>query len=184
MNRVHLLAAAAVAPLAAAAAGPPSTPPTATGEVVIQLTTGGGISGPCCSSSDIPEVTVYADGRAVVIESTGGEVPEMAQATLSADDVHELLAMARAAGLFDAPDTGVICCDFAYTRVALSDGESSVEFDVTGLGFEDGELTAEQQAARAAVLELSERVHELVDEDADAVCYELRPLLPHEHRGS
>jgi hypothetical protein len=167
MNAAHLLMAA-VAPLAATVAGPPGSPAPATDEIVIQLTTGGGISGPCCSSSDLPELTVYADGRAVVIESTGGAVPHMAEATLDADDVQALLAKARAAGLFDAPDTGVICCDFAYTRVVLSDGKSSVEFEVTGLGFENGDLTATQRAARSAVLELSERVHELVAEDADA----------------
>jgi Family of unknown function (DUF6174) len=164
-------------PAGAAAAAFDSGDAGADDEVVIQITTGGGISGPCCSFWDLPEVTVYGDGTAVVVEAGGGQLPAITTATLDWRDVVEVFATAEQAGVFGTGvDPGAVCCDMAYTRfviAAADDGFADVELEVSGLGLEPGgsELTAEQRRLRAALVEVRERLVELVAEAQEHAAY-------------
>lgn len=134
-------------------------------DVVIQFTTGGGLGGPCCEFWDLPELTVYADGRLLIVEHADGEVPEFTSASVPGTQIDKLLDDARDAGLLgpEPPDTGAPCCDLAYTRVSLLDldPDALFEYQVIGLGFEGDsadELTAEQHAARAKLLALKDEL--------------------------
>lgn len=159
----------------AGAAGATAAPAESDDDIVIQFTTGGGITGPCCDFWDLPEITVYADGGAVLANYGEAQLPEITVATLTNSVVKELLADAADAGLLDAkpPDTGALCCDLAYTRVVLDDGSRSTEFQVTGLGLEQegDELTEAQREVRGAVLDLRDRLRMLVLEEDTAAEY-------------
>ena len=99
----------------------------------------------------------------------------MTVAVLERSAVEAILAEARDAGLFGTPDGGPLCCDLAYTRVVLVDGEAAADFQVMGLGFEgevaDSGLTAEQLEVRAAIADVEEQIRDLVAGDDDATEY-------------
>jgi hypothetical protein len=142
---------------------------------VVQLATGGGISGPCCEPWSVPEMTVYADGRVVVVDNGAGPVPSLRQVTVEPAKVADLLAHAAEAGLLGdpPPDTGVLCCDLGYTNVTLTDATATHTLSITGLGSEDNanaDLTADERDVREAVVDLRDGLENLVRE-ADGTPY-------------
>lgn len=140
--------------------------------VVAQFSSGGGIAGPCCDPWVVPELTVYGDGRVLVIGDSGG----LRQAKVSPTDVAALLADAAEAGLLDqpTPDTGTLCCDLGDTVVALTDAKGTHRFSVVGLGGEENanaDLTAGQRAVRQAIVDLRSGLDRLVRESNDVGDY-------------
>lgn len=144
---------------------PGETPelPTGPNTVIIQIQTGGGLAGPRFDPWHLPELTVYGDGRTVVVAGRDGQAPRIREGSLSQSALIDLFTAARDAGLLTAPgpDTGAVCCDMASTKVMLRTGSATHEFTVMGLGTERTDrLSDEQLRVRQAIADLMERLRE------------------------
>lgn len=178
---------------------PGETPdlPTGRDTVIVQVETGGGLAGPRFDPWHLPELTVYGDGRTVVVAGRDGQAPRIGEGSMSRPALIDLFAATRDGGLLTAPgpDTGSICCDMAYTKVTLRTGSATHEVTVMGLGAErnDG-LSDDQLRARQAVTDMMDRLRESAerayapeevaadvfpshDADAEAIRWPLRRSL-------
>jgi hypothetical protein len=162
-----LLAAVSALPACGDSADPPPHPTPGPPSIVLQFQTGGGLAGPCCARWDNPDLTAYGDGRVIFEDSS-----VVREATVGQEEIDQLVADARDAGLLEAHDFGVVCCDMAYTRVVIGDAGTTNEFEVTGLGIEDeGQLSGEQIALRRAVSDLQDRLKALAEQSANQRAY-------------
>lgn len=134
----------------AAAAG--DSPP----EVVIQVDSHGGFVPVEIVQGNIPEITVYADGR-VFVQQEGGSFDRMVRLRVARIDearLQELVDQARSIGLLD--DAAI---DYGFPNVTdLTDTTVTITLDgetygttVYALDFDAEDLTPEQQANRSAL---------------------------------
>jgi hypothetical protein len=141
------------------------------GEVWLRVDTGGGFVPAIVNQRQVPEVLLFDDGRLVRLTSVpGAVVPEFEVAPLEETEVAKLL---DAAGVvIDGPDVGFPnVTDLPTTTIALSTDAQDGRLDVYALGYEDEQLAADEQAARAAVTTLLDDL---------AAAGEAEPYVPEE----
>lgn len=142
-------------------------------DVVWQEFTRGGFVAPLTAGAQVPDVTIYRDGRVFTTvgdpEGRAGPPVALEQANIDPDDLDRFLADAEATGLFD-PGTdfgspGVT--DQPSTTVLLRTGDDPHQVDVYALGFPSDEptggVTKEQADRRAALMVLLDRARDLGD---------------------
>lgn len=120
-------------------------------EVWLRVDTGGGFVPLIINQREVPEVLLFDDGRLVRLTSDDGAVvPELEVARL--DESESAALLDEAAAVIDGPEVGFPnVTDLPTTTIRLTtDGESGT-LDVYALGFDDEQLRADEQAARAAV---------------------------------
>lgn len=125
-------------------------------EVWLRVDTGGGFVPLIINQREVPEVLLFDDGRLVRLTSDDGAVvPELEVAQLDEDEVAALLDEAGA--VIEGPAVGFPnVTDLPTTTIHLTTDGDDGTLEVYALGFDDEQLTAEEQAARASVTALLE----------------------------
>lgn len=155
----------------------PTADPADADEVVWQESTGGGFVPTEYALTEVPDVTIYADGRIfVTVLDADGNTPRpvsLEEAQVDPEVLADFLVDAEASGLF-APGTdfgspGVT--DQASTTVTLREDGPPQTVSVYALGFDasadqPGGVTAEQTTRRQALTELLAQARALA-EDAE-----------------
>ncbi|HEX6310682.1 MAG TPA: hypothetical protein VF152_03570 [Acidimicrobiia bacterium] len=149
--------------------------PTGADELVFRVDTRGGLVGP--SLAAVPQISVYGDGRVIVIGPTtleypGAALPNLQQGTLSDAELQALLRAADAAGLLaaDPPDYGdPPVTDLPTTEVTVNAAGVQRTVNVYALEFDDADesLEPDQRDARRRLRE----VLALVDADVATESY-------------
>ena len=161
-------------------AGSPGTPSTTSavalpdggeGTLVLQAELTGGFVTPESTPSRLPLASVYADGR-VIVEGPVAAIypgfawPNVQVLDIGADGVQELADRALAAGVAETGDLGTPpIADAPSTRFTLVTADGTHVREVYALsesaGMPDSGLTAEQESARAELLDLVTAVGDL-----------------------
>ena len=138
----------------------PTTPPPTTASapvagLAVQIRTGGGFVPVEFNFINIPEFTLYADGRVIVtgpttLEYPGAALPNLLEGRVNTQAVTAAVKSARAAGVFDNPDLGnPPIADAPSTTFTVVDDGQKATLGAYALGFNDGfGLTPAQQEAR------------------------------------
>ncbi len=146
--------------------GSPAAPAGDPDALVLQVTQGGGFTTPGADLGRLPLVSVYRDGR-VITEGPVAAVypgpawPNVQVAQLDADAVTDLVDAALDAGVTATGDLGSPgLADVTTTRITLvtAGGTSTREVYALAEGQGDPALTAEQAAARTALVDLVDRL--------------------------
>ncbi|MGH8983666.1 MAG: hypothetical protein ACRDY6_07290 [Acidimicrobiia bacterium] len=168
--------------------------PTCANELVLQISTAGGLAAPPLAA--IPQISVYGDGRVIVVGPTtleypGAALPNLQQGLLSAEELDELVRGAEVAGLLaaeepDYGDPGVT--DMPTTEVTIDAGGVQRNVAAYALDYTDGDDTLEpaQREARQRLRDFLTVVDADVATEtyeADAVAVFVRPYDPGEDRG-
>lgn len=167
----------ALTALAAAGCGKAGAPgdgsfehPFGSSDVVLRVSTGSGFVPVSYSLTQLPEFTLYGDGTIIVTGPMieiypGPALPNLQRSTVSEETIQAILSAAQEAGLFDPT--------FDYGRPGITDmGTTTITVNVDGktykssiyaLGVEapGGDLTMEQQQARATVSQFAGRLMDL-----------------------
>jgi hypothetical protein len=132
-----------------------SPPSGAPDEVVVRVVTEGGFAAESREPAQLPEVSVFGDGRVITqgpstLEYPGPALPNLQEFRLTRDGLAAVVDEARSAGLLDKPlpdygDAGIT--DQATTTVTLRLDGTNAEVQVYALNFDDG-LTVEQRENR------------------------------------
>jgi hypothetical protein len=136
--------------------------PTGADEVVLRVSTGGGFVPIEYNYTMVPEFTLYGDGRIIVkgpttMQFPGAALPNLQTTVVSEEAIQAILAAAKEAGLFqngvDYGSPGV--ADVGTTTFTVNADGTTYTSQIYALGFEDGgNLTMQQQQARAAISDL------------------------------
>jgi hypothetical protein len=134
--------------------------------VVIRVATGGGFVPLEYNYTMVPELTIYGDGRIIVtgpttLEYPGKALPNLQTTVVSEDVIQAMLAAAKESKLFqngfDYGTPGV--ADVGTTTITINAENTTYTAQIYALGFEDGgNLTMDQQTARAAVSALRDKL--------------------------
>jgi hypothetical protein len=144
--------------------------PSKKADVVLRLSTGGGFVPVSYALTQIPEFTLYGDGTVIVTGPViaiypGPALPNLQTTTVSEETIQAILSAAQEAGLFDPT--------FDYGRPGITDmGTTTITVNVDGKTYQSsiyalgagapgGDLTMEQQQARAAVSQLAGQLMDL-----------------------
>jgi hypothetical protein len=141
--------------------------PTGATDVVLQVATGGGFVPVEINSTLIPEFTLYGDGRIIVpgpttMQYPGAALPNLQTTVVSEDVIQAILSAAKEAKLFqngvDYGRPGV--ADVGSTTITVNADGASYKSDIYALGFDStgGNVTMEQQQARAAINDLRNKL--------------------------
>jgi len=162
--------------------------------VLLQIEVSGGFVMMGYDFSRVPELTVYADGRAIVQGPQiaiypGPVLPNLQVEQLSEADVAALVAAARDAGLLgEAPSYGQPwITDVPTTFVRLTVDGRTFEHAAYALGFFEGEtpadgvapsaeesgITEEERAARVALAGFIATANDLVGATGDGEAYQI-----------
>jgi hypothetical protein len=136
--------------------------PTGAADVLIRFSTGGGFVPLEYNYTMVPSFALYGDGRVILpgpvtLQYPGAALPNLQTTVVSEDVIQAMLAAAKEAGLFrngyDYGQPGVT--DVGTTTITVNAGGTTYASQIYALGFEDGgNLTTQQQQARAAVSKL------------------------------
>jgi hypothetical protein len=144
--------------------------PAGKADIVLRLSTGGGFVPVSYALTQIPEFTLYGDGTVIVTGPViaiypGPALPNLQTTTVSEETIQAILSEAEEAGLFDPTfDYGRPgITDMATTTITVNVNGKTYQSSVYALGAEapGGDLTMEQQQARAAVSQLAGRLMDL-----------------------
>jgi len=112
--------------------------------------------------TELPEVSVYADGRIVVSETDSSDpMPEVLEYVVSDAGIDLVIEAADDAGLLDdeAPDYGDTDVTDQGTTVVLLDIDGTTRaIDVYALEFEEAGLTDDQENARADLIDFIDQL--------------------------
>ncbi len=164
MRRTSALAAVAAVALALAACGGsssspggsgPPRPPVGADEVVVRVVTSGGFAAESRQPAQLPQLSVFGDGRVITegpttLEYPGRSLPNLQEYRLTDEGRARIIDEARDLGLLDDPspdfgDPGIT--DQPTTTVTVSVDGRTRRVDVYALDFDEG-LTAEQRDNR------------------------------------
>jgi hypothetical protein len=151
---VRRIAFAAVAALLLSACGGSS--PQRRDVAVVRVVTSGGFAAESRQPAQLPQLSVFGDGRVITIGPTtleypGPALPNLQEFRLTRTGLAHVIDGARDAGLLDDPppdfgDPGVT--DQSTTTVTVSVGERTRRVNVYAPGFSDG-LTLDQRENRS-----------------------------------
>jgi hypothetical protein len=154
-----VLALAACGESSTAGRGQPATEPA--NVVVLQVVTQGGFAAEAPQRGQLPQVSVFGDGRVIMLGPTtlefpGPALPNLQEFRVTGDGLGRIIDDARNAGMLDDPppdygDTGIT--DQPTTTVTVRVDGRSRRVDVYALDFSD-EVTAEQRDNRKRLTRL------------------------------
>jgi len=140
--------------------------PTGVRDLVVRVASGGGLVRPETGLGEVPELSVYGDGRAIV---TGPVIeiypppalPNLLESSLTEAELQALLHPADAGLLDREVDTGRPgVTDQPVTTITVdADGEEHVT-EVYALGFDGPGFTEQQQEARERINAFVAKAHE------------------------
>jgi hypothetical protein len=130
--------------------------PTGPEQVVLRASTGGGYVPQDVALAQVPELTVYGDGRVVflgptTLEYPGTALPSLRELRLSDEGVDRIVRLARAAELLDRrpPRYGTPgVTDNPSTTVTVNANGKPRSVSVYALGFDDERLSERARANR------------------------------------
>ena len=153
MRRVLALAAAAV--MLAACAGASNSSRGEPHTAVVRVVTKGGFAPEAARRGEVPQVSVFADGRVIIVGPTtlefpGPALPNLQEFRVTGRGLGKIIDEGRDAGLLDDPapdygDPGIT--DQPTTTVTVRVDGRSRTVDVYALNFYDG-VTADQRENR------------------------------------
>jgi hypothetical protein len=151
MRRLLALAAAAV--MFAACAGTSSSGRGEPHSAVVRVVTEGGFAAEAVQRGDVPQVSVFGDGRVIIIGPTilefpGPALPNLQEFRVTGDGLGKIIDEGRDAGLLDDPppdygDPGVT--DQPTTTVTVRVDGRARTIDVYALNFSDGVTAAQRE---------------------------------------
>nr|BFE63200.1 hypothetical protein GCM10020063_077260 [Dactylosporangium thailandense] len=158
--------------LLAAACGSPSTiaePPTAYApdDLVLQVRSSGGMLPVEMLVTQVPEISVYGDGRVITAGPVtemypGPALPNVQVRHASPETVRKLAERAVKAGVGNGADLGTPqIMDAGTTIITVRTGTGLVTSDAPALGLGDDGLSAAQHQARKPLVELVRYLREL-----------------------
>jgi len=165
--------------------------PSGADDLVLQVHTAGGLAAPPLAA--VPQLSVYGDGRVIVVGPTtleypGAALPNLQQGFLSDEGLQEVLRAAGAAGLLgdeepDYGDPGIT--DMPTTEVVINAGGVERDVSAYALDFVDGDddLEPAQREARQRLRDFLAAVDADVATEgyeAEAVAVFVRPFEPDE----
>jgi hypothetical protein len=142
--------------------------PEGKNEVVLRVSTGGGFVPVSYNLRLVPEYTLYGDGAVVVTGPTtmiypGAALPNLQAATITEDTIQAILSAVQEAGLlnpdFDYGQPGI--SDMPSTTITVNVGGKTYQSSIYALGADaaGGQLTMQQQQARAVVADLTGKLN-------------------------
>jgi hypothetical protein len=156
--------------LAACGGSSDGAQPAEATEVVLRVVTRGGFAAESRQAAQLPQLSVFGDGRVIIrgpttLEFPGPALPNLQEFRLTRDGLANIVDEVRNLGLLDDPppdfgDPGIT--DQPTTTVTVSLDGRTRHVDVHALGFTDG-LTDQQRQNRDRLNELIQRAG-----DADA----------------
>jgi len=142
--------------------GEPATEPPS--EVVLRVVSQGGFAAESSQAGQLPQVSVFGDGRVIMLGPTtlefpGPALPNFQEFRLTDDALGRIIDDARDAGLLDDPppdygDVGIT--DQSTTTVTVQVDGRARRVDVYALDFTDG-VTTEQRDNRERLTRLIQR---------------------------
>jgi hypothetical protein len=143
--------------------------PTGAGDLVLRVAVGGGFAPPQAILSEIPQLSLYGDGRVV---TTGPVIaiypapalPNLRQLFLNEAGIQEVLAAAQAAGLLDGDRTyaNTTIADAPTTVFTVNAGGKTSTVAAYALDFDDDpSWTAEERAAIAKLRDFAGRAFDV-----------------------
>jgi hypothetical protein len=151
MRRIALLAAAALA--LAACGGTSRSDRGGPHTAVVRVATKGGFAAEAAQGGDVPQVSVYGDGRVIVVGPTtlefpGPALPNLQEFRVTGDGLGQIIDEARNAGLLDDPppdygDAGIT--DQPTTTVTVRLDGRTRRVNVSALNFSDGVSDAQRE---------------------------------------
>lgn len=142
----------------------PPPPPSSTASLVLRVADTGGFMGPGWWQAELPLLSVYSDGRAisegpVPAVYPGPALPRLFVKRLDAAALQDMVDAALAAGVAETTDLGrPPVADAVTTRFTVVAGSHRYVREVYALGADPAGLSPEQQAARAKLQALQQRL--------------------------
>lgn len=143
--------------------------PSGARDVVLRMATGGGFVPIEFQYTLVPEFTLYGDGRVIVpgpvtMQYPGAALPNLQTTVVSEDVIQAMLSAAKEADLsqngVDYGQPGV--ADVGTTTITVNAGGTTYTSQIYALGFDSGgNLTTQQQQARAAINDLRGKLSDL-----------------------
>ncbi|MGI5247408.1 hypothetical protein [Dactylosporangium sp. CA-139066] len=140
-------------------AGPPATT-YAPADLVLQVRIFGGFVPVSVTVTQMPEISVYGDGRVITNGPTpaiypGPALPNVQVTRIAQADVSALTRRALDAGVGNGEDAGTpSVADAPATRITVRTDAGLVSTDVMALGLEDATLSRDQRAVRKRMQDL------------------------------
>src|SRR5215216_2417739 len=154
MRRLLALAAAAV--MLAACAGTSSSGRGEPQTAVVRVVTEGGLAAEAAQRGEVPQVSVFGDGRVIIVGPTtlefpGPALPNLQEFRVTGDGLGKIIDEGRDAGLLEDPppdygDPGIT--DQPTTTVTVRVAGRSRTVDVYALNFSDGVSAAQRENRR------------------------------------
>jgi hypothetical protein len=149
----RLLAVSAAAVMLAACGGTSSSGRGGPRAAVVQVVTEGGLAAEAAQRGQVPQVSVFGDGRVITVGPTtlefpGPALPNLQEFRVTADGLGQIIDEARIAGLLDDPppdygDAGIT--DQATTTVTVRLDGGTRRVNVYALNFSDGVTAAQRE---------------------------------------
>lgn len=154
--------------------------PDAREALIVQVSTGGGLVPVEVNLTQIPEFSLYGDGRVIVTGPVmaiypGPALPNLQTTVISEKAVQALLEAAQATRLFDpAFDWGSLpIADAATTTVVISAKGGIYRSEIYALGMNEAAgLSAEQEKARAVVAGFLAKLTDLTAFEAEPLTWQ------------
>src|SRR5215207_1230810 len=154
MRRLLALAAAPV--MLAACGGTSSSGRGEPHTAVVRVVTKGGLAAEAAQRGEVPQVSVFGDGRVIIVGPTtlefpGPALPNLQEFRVTDDGLRKIIDEGRDAGLLDDPppdygDPGIT--DQPTTTVTVRVDGRSRTVDVYALSFSDGVTAAQRENRR------------------------------------
>jgi hypothetical protein len=186
-------------PATASPSGVPSTSPSAStgggldwprggSDLVIRVESGGGLMGPQAFPQRIPGFSLYGDGRAIAEGAVpaifpGPLMPAVLETRISEEGMRRLLEAARSAGLrgarrqLDFPNI-MDATTTTFTVVTTEGRHETAVYALHEASGMDGQIPANDRAARAALQTFASQVADLRGVLADEIVTDERPYEP------
>lgn len=154
--------------------------PEAPEEAIVQVSTGGGLVPVEFNLTQVPEFSLYGDGRVVVTGPViaiypGPALPNLQTAVISEKAVQAVLAAAQATRLLDpAFDWGQLpIADAATTTIVISAKGGTYRSEIYALGMNEAPgLSADQENARADVSDFLAKLTDLTTFEPNPLTWE------------
>jgi hypothetical protein len=134
--------------------------PTGENDLILRISTGGGLIPYESRLTEVPDFSLYADGRVIITGPViaiypGPALPNLQTATISEEDIQKILAAAKEAGLFanDVDYGRPDITDMATTGFIVNADGQNYTTNVYALGTEEeaGGITEAQEKIRGQV---------------------------------
>jgi len=157
------------------------TPPTGAGDVILRMVIGVNQPDPLAILEAFPEFTLYGDGRLLVSDpdTRGASLRSLIEFQVDPAGIQLLLAAAGDHGALDPLDSygSTDVADSDTTSFVVDAGSDRATFGVYNVTGQSGDITSEQLAARADLVELRDLLRDFRAVLGDDIVSE-QPFVP------